>query len=249
MASCPQWSLLGPILFSCYINDIPQTPNTKLCLFTDDTAILVRTVLPPTIGKYLQHHISLIEQWLINWKIKINVDKTAAVFFRKGRIIKNTTPPNIKMYGKTIKWSKSAKYLGLYLDRSLNWNLHLSHIQKKSNILKKCLIRLIGKFSPLSTYNKTLIYKMIIRPAITYGCQIWGGAPDNKIKRIEIVQNEILRMILQAPWFYRNDGIRKKLNVPHLPDFISKIAKKFFDVTEAHPNEVHVWRRDGRVEA
>lgn len=233
-ASCPQGSLLGPILFNCYINDIPQTPKTKICLFADDTAILARARTPKLIGKHLQHHISLIEKWLINWKIKINVDKTAAVLFHKKK--RNSTPPKITMYNTPIVWSNSAKYLGIFLDNKLNWNAHIDYSLSKFRKIKMALIRLIGKYTPLSPYNKVLLYKMIIRPTFTYGCQIWGGAPKPKIKKLCVQQNKLLRMIYQAPWFYRNKNIQNELNVPPLENFMARIAKKFFENVEAHSN-------------
>ncbi|GBN26718.1 RNA-directed DNA polymerase from mobile element jockey [Araneus ventricosus] len=83
-AGVAQGSKLGPILFSCYINDIPKHFNTLLCMYADDTAILARNKNPNFIKLALNRHIHALEVWFTKWKIAINASKTEAIRFQKG---------------------------------------------------------------------------------------------------------------------------------------------------------------------
>ncbi|GBL79069.1 putative RNA-directed DNA polymerase from transposon BS [Araneus ventricosus] len=87
-----QGSRLGPHCFNIFINDICQMPNTQLCLFADDTAIMCTGPGKHTKVANLNNHLAELERWLIKWKIKINKDKCQAMYFTKAK--KLPPPPN-----------------------------------------------------------------------------------------------------------------------------------------------------------
>jgi hypothetical protein len=90
--------------------------------------------------------------------------------------------------------------LGLHLDRRLTWNCHISTLRKHLDLRTKELYWIIGKHSPLSLTNKLLIYKAILKPAWTYGIELWGCASPSNIAKIHPrYQSTLLRLITNAP--------------------------------------------------
>lgn len=234
LAGTPQGSVLGPILFNIYVNDIPQKPGTMLSLFADDTAILARSPNIKYIYAALQKHIDTLEIWLNQWKVKINVSKSAAVFFSK-KIIK---PPKLSMYGEQLNWDTKTRYLGVILDARLTWKPHFEFITAKFRLKKILLKQLLGRYSPLNVRNKLLVYKTILRPTITYAAPVWGGACRTTIDRFEVLQSTTLRhQVLAANRYASNTDIAKALNIPSLRHFMGKLAITFYNSLESNENE------------
>ena len=109
-AEVAQGRVISPVLFSLYVNDIP-TPSRhlKLAQYADDTALVATSKQPQRLLKYLKTHLIELETWVRDWKIAINVDKSAAVLFRTRRI---PTPRPLRFLGDEIQWVKKVKYLG-----------------------------------------------------------------------------------------------------------------------------------------
>jgi retron-type reverse transcriptase len=112
-AGVPQGSVLAPILYNLYINDIPRTPGVHLALFADDTCIYATDRNERYVKRKLQRGLSAIEKWCEHWNIKINEDKTRAVYFSK-RIRRNEMCITLK--GQNIEFVNNVKYLGVILD-------------------------------------------------------------------------------------------------------------------------------------
>ncbi|GBN44281.1 hypothetical protein AVEN_211379-1 [Araneus ventricosus] len=111
------------------MNDIPQVRNIMISLYADATAILSQGKTPDKAIVPLQNYLKNLEAWLVRWKIKLNVDKTEAILFNK----KNEDWPKVKVYGTPIEWKKEVKYLGIVLDKQLNFRAHTSLIKEKYN--------------------------------------------------------------------------------------------------------------------
>ncbi|GFV47550.1 RNA-directed DNA polymerase from mobile element jockey [Trichonephila clavipes] len=93
-AGVAQGSILGPVLFNLYVNDILKTTNTMICMYADDTAILSRHYNPNTLTQNINEHLAHLEIWFSVWKIALNTTKTEAVFFTQRR-------PPLKSRSKT----------------------------------------------------------------------------------------------------------------------------------------------------
>ncbi|GFW56140.1 probable RNA-directed DNA polymerase from transposon X-element [Trichonephila clavipes] len=220
-----QGSLLGPLLFNLYINDIPEYSLTKLNMYADDTAVHTTFKRITSVTFALNKHLKLLENYYDRWKISINVEKSAAVLFTKKRKI----PPPPKMYNTTIPWSQSTKYLGITFDKNLTWKTHIQNTRQKFRKLMFKLFPLIGRNSDLSRNNKVLLFTAVMRPILSYGCPVWGYAAKTNINILDTLQNSTIRMIVKASRYMRNDDIRKALKIKSFKFYIQKIAKKFFN--------------------
>ncbi|GFU07030.1 probable RNA-directed DNA polymerase from transposon BS [Trichonephila clavipes] len=219
-----QGSLLGPVLFNIYLNDIPSHPQTMLNLYADDTTILATFKNHKTVTLALNKHLALLENYFNQWKIKINVEKTVAVLFTKR--IKPVKPPTL--YSTPLQWSQSTKYLGLILDKNLTWKHHILHARDKFRHTLRLIYPLICRNSEMDMYNKMLLYTAVLRPIISYGCPVWGYAAKTNINILDVAQNSIIRSITKANRYTRNSNIYKALKLHPFKKYIQNLAKKFF---------------------
>ncbi|GFV07282.1 RNA-directed DNA polymerase from mobile element jockey [Trichonephila clavipes] len=230
-AGIAQCSILGPVLFNLYVNDITKSTNTMICMYADDTAILSRHYDPNTLIKNLNDHLAHLEKWFSIWKIALNTSKTEAVSFSQKR-----PPPEITLQNQRILWSQHTKYLGVIIDKNLTFRQHITHIRNKFKNASRQLYSLIGRKSKLNRHNKMLIYTLILKPLLTYASPIWAHAARTNINLIESSQNAILRQILDAHWYMGNADIRTSCNIPTIRQTIRKIAISFFSNIDGHDN-------------
>ncbi|GFV15997.1 RNA-directed DNA polymerase from mobile element jockey [Trichonephila clavipes] len=195
-----------------------------LNLYADDTAILATFKNHKTVTSALNKHLTLLENYFNQWKIKINVKKTVAVLFTKR--IKPIKPPTL--YSTPLQWSQSTKYLGLVLDKKLTWKHHILHARDKFRHALRLIYPLICRNSEMDMYNKVLLYTAVLRPIISYGCPVWGYAAKTNINILEVAQNSIIRTITKANRYTRNSNIYKALKLPPFKKYIQNLAKKFF---------------------
>ncbi|GFW41714.1 RNA-directed DNA polymerase from mobile element jockey [Trichonephila clavipes] len=230
-AGVAQGSILGPVLFNLYVNDILKTTNTMICMYADDTAILSRHYNPNTLTQNINEHLAHLEIWFSVWKIALNTTKTEAVFFTQRR-----PPPEITLQNQRIPWSQHTKYLDVIIDKNLTLRQHITYVRNKFKNATRQLYSLICKKSKLNRHNKMLIYTLILKPLLTYASPIWAHAARTNINLIEISQNVILRQILDAHWYMRNADIRSALKIPTIRQTIRKLANNFFSNIDGHEN-------------
>ena len=231
-AGVPQGSVLRPILFNIYLNDIPKNANTHLALFADDTAIYASSWKIKQAAHYVNLHLHEILEYLDNWKLKINADKTVNIYFSTKRI-KNPDP--ILVNGHPVPWAKQAKYLGLWLDRSFTWLPTIKDRIAKTYGALRCLRPLIGPHSKLNTNTKLLLYKTCARPILTYGIQIWSTAAPSHRKAVQRLQNKFLKIVLDKPREYPTIPLHQEANIELIQDLINKQLLQLYKPDHANP--------------
>lgn len=144
---------------------------------------------------------------------------------------------NLSLDEKPIPWRDKVTYLGLSLDKRLNFNHQLQLAREKARPTVGRLIALLGNHSMLSMKNKLKIYTVVIRPQIAYASPAWIYAlPRTKIVSLNVIQNKILRLVTSAPWYVRNEAIRSDLNILPLTNFINNLSASYFLNVNSHPN-------------
>lgn len=184
----PQGSVLGPLLFLVYINDIPENINSKIRLFADDTAIYL-TLDQHTQSSILQADLKTLEKWESDWDMEFNPSKCQVIHVTKR---KTPIPSQYFLHGVLLDSVSSAKYLGVDVAGDLSWDAHVNRISSKANQTLGFLRRNIKvKSKPL----RTLAYQTLVRPQLEYGSEIWSPHTKLLIDQVEAVQRRAARWI------------------------------------------------------
>jgi len=219
----PQGAVLSPLLYLLYTHDIPETVMTAT--FADDTLLISQEDNINEAVSHLQDAANTITAWFVKWRLALNPTKTEAkIFSLRSQRDQNIAP--ITINGQNITWrapNEPVRYLGLLLDTRLTWRPHIYRTLQKANSQFRKLYPILNKNTPLKYNCISLIYKSLLRPILTYGCQVWYGASSIHTNKLDSFQNKTLRSALNVPWFVRNDQIRYELEIPSLREHIEKI--------------------------
>ena len=212
----PQGSVLGPLLFLIYINDLHSAIiYSRVYHFADDTNLLNINISAKKIQKQVNIDLKLLYNWLLANKISLNCTKTEIIFFGKASMYQGI---NIKMNGLRLRPSDSIKYLGVHLDADLSGKTHCQQVATK-------LKRASGMPSKTRHYipiNELLsVYYAIFSSHMSYACQVWGQINKSVIRRITKLQNRVMRIISFSDFGANPDPIYKSLKVLKFCDFVS----------------------------
>ena len=145
----PQGSILGPLLFLIFINDLPNVSNVLFyLLFADDTNIFISGQNIDSMCEQLNLALSSISQWFISNKLLLNVTKTNLMVFTTKNKVYDIDNVKVTMNGIIIKQTRHTKFLGVILDEHLTWNNHIEHVQSKLNKTIGILYRARNRLDP-----------------------------------------------------------------------------------------------------
>ena len=193
----PQGSILGPLLFILYVNDLPKVcSKTKVILYADDTAILCKGKNIAQIQKTLKSEMSLCSDWFTQDKLHLNVSKTKSMLFGTSQRLSSTKDPDnfeIKVCDDVVERVQVFKYLGVYMDINSNWHTHVEKNSKKISS-KIGILRRVKPFLTIDL-SKTM-FNAIVLPHFTYCDIIWASSDETNISRLQKLQNTCARVIL-----------------------------------------------------
>ena len=190
----PQGSVLGPLLFLLYIDDLHNVvSNSTLKLFADDVA-LYREVKCSADCSLLQQDLDNISSWTTKWQLRLNASK-CGVF-----PISNKRKPLTYKYeinGAIISWISIVKYLGVYIQSNLSWSHHCRTVSVKA---RQSLNYLRHSIWGATTAVKSVAYKSLVRPLLEYACQVWNPHTARDKSVLEAVQRRAAKWACGSRW-------------------------------------------------
>ena len=223
-AGVPQGSILSPLYFNIYVNDIQnidKPEGSKIYQYADDTCLLVAHRQLPMLGRNINSMLRKVESYLANWKLKANPSKTQIIALDTLHECK--IPREVKAYfgGTELKFTRSATVLGCILDHRLSLAKHIKHVKSKA-IMATNKIRILGSHgSETNTELLVRLYKTLVRSIMEY-CPVYlVTATESQMNELQIVQNRSLRLAVGAPYYITNQVV--KSYVPDLPEMAERI--------------------------
>ena len=222
LSGVPQGSVLGPLLFLIYINDISNSADQlKFYLFADDTHMLYADRNLKSLETMVNHELSNVYDWLIANKLSLNIKKSNFVIFRP-RQKKLNYEVNLKVFDYqtntyiSLERKNYVKYLGVLIDETLSWKYHIVHLASKISKTIGIIARL-RHFVPLATLHH--IYISLIQPYLLYGIVAWGRAAKTHRNKILLLQKRALRLMYFGD--YKSHAVPYFLSSRFLPlDFL-----------------------------
>jgi hypothetical protein len=191
----PQGSILGPLLFIIYINDIQSAVSkgtTKL--FADDTNIFLTGKALDTVFVDANLVLNELNSWFSANKLSLSPEKTCYCLF-SNHFIEIPTNLNLYLNGNPVPRVSNCKYLGVLLDSRLSWKYHIESVEHK--LLKFVPIFYKLKYK-LSLSILRMIYYAVVHPVLLYGIEVYANTYSTYLARIKIINNQIIRTALQA---------------------------------------------------
>lgn len=184
----PQGSVLGPLLFLIYINDLPVNISSRIRLFADD-CIIYRSISSFNDHLALQNDLNLISNWCAAWQMTLNSNKCKVVSFSRKRVNSEFV---YSINNTTVSQAASYKYLGVHLTPNLSWNTHVTAVCAKAS---KSLGYLRRNLRHAPTLVRKHAYITFIRPQLEFASAIWSPYQNYLIVMLESVQNRAARFI------------------------------------------------------
>ena len=199
LSGVPQGSVLGPLFFLIYINDLPlQLDNSiNIDLFADDTSIYASGPNINSINTTLQYNMNKANNWCKTNDMIIHPDKTKSMIIATRQKQQKTTQKlNLTLESSTIEQVKQHKMLGLWIDSGVSWNLHIDKLIKKISRNTFLLSRL-KLFT--NTHNLKMFFNAHIMSHINYASTIWDGCCKDALKKLNSVYRRAIKHLIHNP--------------------------------------------------
>ena len=205
ISGVPQGTVLGPLLFLIYINDMPNivSKGTTIRLFADD-CLVYRHIYSREDQNILQHDLLKLEQWSITWGMRFNPSKCQIIHIARSH-------PQTKLYelcGEFLSTVNSAKYLGIIISKDLDWHEQVCSVAKKANSALHMVARNLHN---CTRQTRALAYISLVRPKMEYSATVWDPHHQNDIDSMERINRRASRVVYKKSFWDKDVSPTKLL--------------------------------------
>jgi len=225
----PQGSILGPLLFLLYVNDLSSSTQAKIISYADDTCLLTPISLNnsnlsiETQTNSVNKKLDNLYNWLSVNKLSLNIKKTKFMLFHfYQRELKEFQIPKLKINNNVIEKVDTFKFLGIHIDSTLSWH---KHINETSNKISKTngILSYLSRFIPSKIL--LIIYNSLVLSHLNYGITLWGFG---NYERLQTIQKKALRNVNKSPFNSHCSPICKTFKTLLLDDLFKLACIKFY---------------------
>ena len=219
----PQGSVLGPLLFLVYVNDLVNVSDkAKFILFADDTNIIYHNKNFNSLIENVNDDLIKISNWFNQNKLSINTDKTKFIIFSETE--RSAVPQvNILLNNKTISKTSDIKFLGVIIQSNLKWDKHCAAKAKKIIQAVSAMVRLKNM---LPSSALLTIYRSLIETHLNYSILAWGNSPKKTTHSLVKLQKKAVRLIVKAKYNSHTEPIFRSLKILKFEDLVQLNAIK-----------------------
>ena len=196
LSGVPQGSILGPLLFLVYVNDLPATTTaSSVALFADDTKCY-RPIRSTTDVNHLQNDLDKVYQWCQLWRMDLNESKYGHL-----TVTRNSNPVESSYYltnSSCITRKSAQKDLGVFINQNLKWNNQVTAVRDKANKMLGFVKR--SSMDIKDPHVRASLYRTLVRSHFAYCSQVWSPQSVLLILELEKVQRRAARFILSLPF-------------------------------------------------
>ena len=217
-----QGSILGPLLFILYMNDLSKVvKNCKVSLYADDTCLYVSSKDPVQMQTMINEDLASIQNWLSHNELLLNVKKCKLIIIGTKHKTKSFNNVKVRIDDYVLDTVDKCNYLGVILDKEFSWKAHIDSLRSK--ILRNLfMLRRLRPYIDVGT--ATLLYHTMIHPHFDYCNTIWMKLDSTPMKRLQILQNRALRIVLQVDCRFNRLALYTQLSI----DCLNVKVKKDF---------------------
>ena len=211
----PQGSILGPLLFIIYINDLPAASKLKTVMFADDSNLIIKGKDLSILKNNLNTELEGINDFFKANKLKLNASKTKLVCFRKKSQLINYEDIQIYLDGTLLTFEEDATFLGVKIDSHLSWDKQCNHVANTISRNNGAINRVKKLLPPPSL---KILYCSLILPHLQYGLAAWGGCLGQSKKRIINIQKRAIRTVSKSYFTSHTEPRMKELGLMKFED-------------------------------